>query len=48
VVQSQEDKKVEGKEKYLIEVSNRFSALEELDTEVEINSDWETTILDIY
>jgi hypothetical protein len=29
---------VEGKEKYHIEVSNRFEALEDLDTEVEINS----------
>jgi hypothetical protein len=30
--------KVEGKEKYHIEVSNRFAVLENLDTEVEINS----------
>jgi hypothetical protein len=30
-----------GKEKYSVEVSNRFAALEDLDTEVEINSDWE-------
>jgi hypothetical protein len=29
---------VEGKEKYHIEVSNRFGALEDLDAEVEINS----------
>jgi hypothetical protein len=30
---------VEVKEKYLIEVSNRFAALEDLDAEVEINSE---------
>jgi hypothetical protein len=34
--------KVEGKAKYRIEVLNRFAALEDLDTEVEINSAWET------
>jgi uncharacterized protein YaaR (DUF327 family) len=33
---------VEGKEKYRIEVSNWFAALEDLDTEVEINTIWET------
>jgi hypothetical protein len=33
---------VEGKEKYRFEVSNSFAALEDLDTEVEINSAWET------
>jgi hypothetical protein len=33
---------VDGKEKYRIEVSNRFAALEDLDAEVEINSAWET------
>jgi hypothetical protein len=33
---------VEGKEQFRIEVSNRFAALEDLDTEVEINSAWET------
>jgi hypothetical protein len=32
---------VEGKEKCCIEVSNRFAALEDLDTEGEINSAWE-------
>jgi hypothetical protein len=32
---------VEGKEQYLVEVSNRFAALEDLDAEVEINSAWE-------
>jgi hypothetical protein len=30
--------KMEGKEKYLVEVSNRFAALEYLDAEVEINT----------
>jgi hypothetical protein len=34
--------KVEGKEKYRVEVSNRFAALEDLDAEVEINTIWET------
>jgi hypothetical protein len=29
---------VEGKDKYRIEVSNRFAALEDLDAEVEIES----------
>jgi hypothetical protein len=29
---------VEGKEQYHVEVSNRFAALEDLNTEVEINS----------
>jgi hypothetical protein len=33
---------VEGKEQYHVEVSNRFAALEDLDTEVGINSAWET------
>jgi lipoate-protein ligase A len=33
---------VEGKEKYCVEVSNRFAALEDLDAEVEINTFWET------
>jgi hypothetical protein len=33
---------VQCKEKYHVEVSNRFAALEESDTEVEINSAWET------
>jgi hypothetical protein len=33
---------VEGKEQFCVEGSNRFSALEDLDTEVEINSAWET------
>jgi hypothetical protein len=30
--------KVEGTEKYCAEASNRFAALEDLDTEVEINT----------
>jgi hypothetical protein len=33
---------VESEEQYHVEVSNRFAALEDLDTEVEINSAWET------
>jgi hypothetical protein len=33
---------VESKEQFRVEVSNRFAALEDLDTEVEINSAWET------
>jgi hypothetical protein len=33
---------VEGKEQFRAEVSNRFAALEDMDTEVEINSAWET------
>jgi hypothetical protein len=33
---------VESKETYRIEVSNRFTALEDLDTEVEINTIRET------
>jgi hypothetical protein len=32
--------KVEGKEKYRVEVSNRFAALEDLGAEVEINTIW--------
>jgi hypothetical protein len=33
---------VEGIEKYRVEVSNRFAALEDLDAEVETNTIWET------
>jgi hypothetical protein len=33
---------VEGKEKYPVEVSKRFAALEYFDAEVEINTIWET------
>jgi iron only hydrogenase large subunit-like protein len=32
----------EGKEQYRVEVTNTFAALEDLDTEVEMNSAWET------
>jgi hypothetical protein len=31
---------VENKEQFRVQVSNRFAALEDLDTEVEINSAW--------
>jgi hypothetical protein len=34
--------KVEGREQSLIEISNRFAALENLDAEVNINRAWET------
>jgi hypothetical protein len=33
---------VEGKKQFRVEVSTRFAALEDMDTEVEINSSWET------
>jgi hypothetical protein len=33
---------VEGKEQFRVEVSNRFAALEDLDTELDIISAWET------
>jgi hypothetical protein len=33
--------KVEGKEQYRVEVSNRVATLEDLDAEVETNSAWE-------
>jgi hypothetical protein len=33
---------VEGNEQYRVEVSNRFSALEDLNSEVDINRAWET------
>jgi hypothetical protein len=32
---------VEGEEKFCVEISNRFAALEDLDIEMEINSVWE-------
>jgi hypothetical protein len=35
-------KDIKGKEQYNDKVSKRFEALEDLDTEVEINSAWET------
>jgi hypothetical protein len=34
--------KVEDKEQYYVEIKNRFTALENLDNEVDINSPWET------
>jgi hypothetical protein len=37
-VQSQDLNKVEGREQYCVEVSNKLAALENLDAEVEINS----------
>jgi hypothetical protein len=33
---------VEGKEQYRVEISNRFAALENLDTEMDVNRVWET------
>ncbi|PNF30898.1 hypothetical protein B7P43_G05207 [Cryptotermes secundus] len=33
---------VEGKEQYRVEISNRFTALENLETEVDVNKAWET------
>jgi hypothetical protein len=33
---------IEGKEKYCVEISNRFAALENLGTEVDVNKAWET------
>jgi hypothetical protein len=33
---------IEGKEKYRVEVSNRFAAVEDLDAEEEINGAWVT------
>jgi histidinol phosphatase-like PHP family hydrolase len=36
-----ESNEVEDREKYHVEVSNRFTALEDLGTVVEINSAWE-------
>jgi hypothetical protein len=34
-------KEAEGKEKYCVEIPNRFTALEDSDAEVEIDSAWE-------
>jgi hypothetical protein len=34
--------KVEDKQQYYVEISNRLAALENLDTEVDINTAWET------
>jgi hypothetical protein len=33
---------VEGKERYGVEISNRFADLENLDTEEDVNKAWET------
>jgi hypothetical protein len=33
---------VVGKEQYRVEISNRFAAMENLDTEVDVNKAWET------
>jgi hypothetical protein len=33
---------VEDKEGYRVEISNRFAALENMDTEVDVNKAWET------
>jgi hypothetical protein len=33
---------VKGKEQYHVEFSNRFTALEDLNTEVDIDGSWET------
>ncbi|PNF26485.1 hypothetical protein B7P43_G14322 [Cryptotermes secundus] len=33
---------VEGKEQHCVEISNRFAALENLETEVDVNKAWET------
>jgi hypothetical protein len=38
---------VEGKEQYCVEISNRFAALEYLDTEVDVNKAWETIKVNI-
>jgi hypothetical protein len=39
-VQSQEIKQGRGKERYRVEISNKFAALENLDTEMNVNKDW--------
>jgi hypothetical protein len=33
---------VEGKEQHRVEIANRFGALENSDTEVDVNKAWET------
>jgi hypothetical protein len=38
---------VESKEQHHVEVSNRFAALEDLDSKVVINSAWETSRVDV-
>jgi hypothetical protein len=32
----------EGKERYRVEISNRFAALENVDTERDVNKSWES------
>jgi hypothetical protein len=39
--------KVEGKEQYHVEISNRLAALENLDTEVDVNKAWKTITVNI-
>jgi hypothetical protein len=34
--------KLEGKEQYCVEISNRFTALENIDAEMDINKTWES------
>jgi hypothetical protein len=34
--------KIEGKQQYQVEISNRFTALENLDNDVDINRVWDT------
>jgi hypothetical protein len=38
---------VENNSKFCVEISNRFAALKDLDTEMEINSAWETIVENI-
>jgi hypothetical protein len=38
---------VKGKDQYRVEISNRFAALENLDTEIDVNRAWETIKEDI-
>jgi hypothetical protein len=35
-------KKVKGKEKYCVEVSNRFAAMKHLDGDIDVKSAWKT------
>jgi hypothetical protein len=39
---------VKGKKQYHVEISNRFKALEDLDTEGDVNRAWETMRRSIY
>jgi hypothetical protein len=38
---------IEGKEQYQVEISNRFTALENLGNDVESNRAWETTRVNV-